>query len=51
MQVLEWMGSQALLKQYNTSCLSVHPFKYAFFGKKLRVQDLLVEYVVNRHLV
>ena len=25
--------------------------KYAFFGKKIRVQDLLVEHVVNCHLV
>jgi hypothetical protein len=25
--------------------------KYAFFGKKIRVQDLLVEHVMNRHLV
>jgi hypothetical protein len=27
------------------SRLSTHPFKYAFFGKKFRVQDLLVEHV------
>jgi hypothetical protein len=26
------------------SRLSTHPFKYAFFGKKFRVQDLLVEH-------
>jgi hypothetical protein len=25
--------------------------KYAIFGKEFRVQDLLVEHVVNRHLV
>jgi hypothetical protein len=24
--------------------------KYAFFGKRFRVQDLLVEHVMNRHL-
>jgi hypothetical protein len=24
--------------------------KYAFFGKKFRVQDLLSEHVMNRHL-
>jgi hypothetical protein len=24
--------------------------KYAFFGKKIRVQDLLVEHVMNHHL-
>ena len=27
------------------------PVKYAFFGKKIIVQDLLVEHVVNRYLV
>jgi hypothetical protein len=32
------------------SCLSMHPLKYAFFGKKFRVQDLLIEDVMNRHL-
>ncbi len=32
------------------SRLSTHPFKYAFFGKKFRVQDLLVEPVINHHL-
>jgi hypothetical protein len=32
------------------SHLSTHPFKYAFFGKKIRVQDLLVEHIMNRHL-
>ncbi len=26
------------------------PFKYANFGKKFRVQDLLVEHVMNHHL-
>ena len=26
------------------------PVTYAFFGTKIRVQDLLVEYVVNCHL-
>jgi hypothetical protein len=26
------------------------PVKYALFGNKIRVQDLLVEHVVNRHL-
>jgi hypothetical protein len=26
------------------------PVKYAFFGKKFMVQDLLVEHVMNRHL-
>ena len=34
-----------------TSRLSTHPFKYAFFGKKFRAQNLLVEHVVNCHLV
>ncbi len=32
------------------SRLSMHLFKYAFFGKKFRVQDLLVEHVMNRDL-
>jgi hypothetical protein len=26
------------------------PLKYAFFGKKFKVQDLLVEHVMNHHL-
>ena len=34
-----------------TSRLNTHLLKYAFFGKKNRVQDLLVEHVVNRHVV
>jgi hypothetical protein len=32
------------------SRLSTHPFKYAFFGKKFRVQDLLVEYNIPERL-
>jgi hypothetical protein len=29
------------------SRLSTHPFKYAFFDKKFKVQDLLVEHVIT----
>jgi hypothetical protein len=39
------------MKHTVISRLSTHPVKYAFLGKKFRVQDLLVEHVVNRHLV
>ena len=37
-------------KRYITFHLSTHPFKYTFFGKKIRVQDLVVEHVANCHL-
>ena len=45
--------NQVASKKYTTitSCLSTHPFKYAFFGKKIRVQDLLVEHVGNHHFL
>jgi len=33
------------------SRLSTHLFKYAFFGKKFKVQNLLVEHVINCHLM